>query len=78
MVADQPPVVAEAPLNVGVANLDCEVPENDAEAETYPDLEAVTVTVAEELFPRPVWVIVLVETDTDPAVVVAEYELAPS
>lgn len=78
MVAVQPPVVADEPLNVGVANLDCDVPEKDAEAETYPDLEAVTVTVADELSARPLCVTVFVETDTDPEVVVAEYELDPS
>jgi len=78
MVAVQPPCVAVEPLKVGVANLDCDVPENDVEAETKPDLEAVTVTVAEALLPSPVWVTVFVDTETEPAVVVAEYEFAPS
>ena len=72
MVAVQPPFVAVEPLKVGVANLDCDVPDKVAEAETNPDLEAVTVTVAEALFPRPLCVMVLVEIDTDPAEVVAE------
>jgi len=69
----KPPTVAVAALNVGVARILCDVPDTVPVADSKPVRVVVIVTVEEPLLPKPEAVIVLVESETEPAVVVAVY-----
>jgi hypothetical protein len=72
IVNENPPTTEVAVPKVGVANWLNEVPVTVPEADSNPLRVAVTVTVEEAALPKPDCVIVLVEIETEPAVVVAE------
>jgi hypothetical protein len=72
IVNENAPTAEVAVLSVGVSNWLNEVPDTVPEADSNPLRVVVTVTVEEALLPKPDWVTVLPDNETEPAVVVAE------